>query len=63
MYFSDAPKLLFMFLHLILCCPSPYCIPRAIIKCRMTILISYFPCLAARFSTEADVQASGGGKT
>jgi len=42
-------KLLFMFLHLILCCPSPYCIPHAIIKCRMTILISYFPCLAARF--------------
>ena len=32
-------KLLLMFLHLILCCPSPYCIPHAIIKCRMTILI------------------------
>ena len=39
-------KLLFMFLHLILCCPSSYCIPHAIIKCRMTI--SYFPCLATR---------------
>ena len=36
-----------MFLHLILCCPSPYCIPHAIIECRMTILISYFPCLTA----------------
>jgi len=47
-------KLLFMFLHLILCCPSPYCIPHAIIKCRMTILISYFPCLAARFSSGED---------
>jgi len=47
-------KLLFMFLHLILCCPSPYCIPDAIIKCRMTILISYLPCLAARFSPHAD---------
>jgi len=43
-------KLLFMFLHLIRCCPSPYCIPHAIIKCRMTILISYFSCLAARVS-------------
>ena len=43
-------KILFMLLHLILCCPSPYCIPHAIIECRMTILISYFPCLAARFS-------------
>ena len=41
-------KPLIMFWHLILCCPSPYCIPHAIIKCRMTILISYFPCLAAR---------------
>ena len=37
------------FLHFILCCPSPYCIPHPIIKCRTTILISYFPCLAARF--------------
>jgi len=27
---------------------APYCIPHAIIKCRMTILISCFPCLAAR---------------
>jgi len=47
-------KPLFMFLHLILCCPSSYCIPHAIIKCRMTILISYFPCLAARFSPRED---------
>ena len=47
-------KLLFMFLHLILCCPSPYCIPHALIECRMTILISYFPCLAARFSPRED---------
>jgi len=47
-------KLLFMFLHLILCCPSPYCIPHAIIKCRMMMLISYFPCLAARFSPHED---------
>ena len=47
-------KLLFMFLHLILCCPSPYCIPHGIIECRMTILISYFPCLAARFFPCAD---------
>jgi len=31
------------------CCPSLYCIPHAIIKRRMTILISYFPCLAAWF--------------
>ena len=51
-------KLLFMFLHLILCCPSPYCIPHTIIKCRMTILISYFPCLAARFSPREDCQAA-----
>jgi len=44
-------KPLFMFFHFILCYPSPYCIPHAIIKCSMTrtILISYFPCLAARF--------------
>jgi len=47
-------KLLFMFLHLILCCPSLNCIPHAIIKCRMTILISYFPCLAARFPPRED---------
>jgi len=47
-------KLLVMFLHLILCCPSPYCIPHAIIKCRMTILMSYFLCLAARFSPRED---------
>jgi len=42
-------KLLFMFLHLILCCPFSYCIPHAIIKCRMRILISYVSYLAARF--------------
>ena len=42
-------KLLFIFWHLILCCPSLYCIPHAIIKCQMTILLYYFPCLAARF--------------
>jgi len=42
-------KPLFMFLHRIVCCPSPYCIPHAIIKCRVTILTTYFPCLAARF--------------
>ena len=47
-------KPLFMFLHLILRCPSSNCIPQAIIKCRMTILISYFPCLAARFSPRED---------
>jgi len=35
-------KPLFMFWHLILCCPSPCCIPHVIIKCRMTILIKYF---------------------
>ena len=42
---------LFMFLHLILCCPSSNCIFHAtqMIKYRMTILTSYFPCLAARF--------------
>ena len=42
-------KLLFMCLHLIFSCPSTYCIPHAIIECRMTILMSFFPCLAARF--------------
>ena len=47
-------KLLFMFLHLILCCPCLYCIPHAIMKCRMMILISYFACLAARFSPRED---------
>jgi len=41
-------KLLFMFLHVILYCPSPYCIPHTIIKCRMTILISYFPWFSPR---------------
>ena len=58
-YFKSSPvcahlspstrKLLFMFWHPILCCPSSYCMPHTIIKCRMTILISIFPCLAARF--------------
>jgi len=47
-------KSLFMFLHLILCCPSSNCISHAIIKCRMTILISYFPCLTARFFPRKD---------
>jgi len=42
-------SLCFSKLHLILCCPSPYCIPHAIIESRMTILINYFRCLAARF--------------
>ena len=41
-------KLLFMFLHLILCCPFSYCIPD-VIKCRMMILISYFPALRHGF--------------
>jgi len=39
----SACKPLFMFLHLILCCPSAYCIPHAIIKCRIMILIIIFP--------------------
>ena len=47
-------KPLFMFLHFILRCPSSYCIPHAIMKCRMTILISYFPCVAARFFPSED---------
>jgi len=47
-------KLIFMFLHLILCCPSPCCIPHTIIKCRVSILISYFPCLAAWFFPHED---------
>ena len=50
----NTSKLLFMLLHLILCCPSPYCIPHAIIQCRMTILISYVPYLAAQFSPRED---------
>ena len=41
-------KFLFMFLHLILCCPFSYCIPD-VIKCRMMILISYFPALRHGF--------------
>jgi len=41
-------------------CPSSYCIPHIIIKCWMTILISYFPCLAARvFPREESSTASG----
>jgi len=47
-------KSLFLFLHFILCCPSSNCISHAIIKCRMTILISYFPCLTARFFPRKD---------
>jgi len=36
-----APACLYScFLHLNLCCPFSYCIPHAIIQCRMTILIS-----------------------
>ena len=47
-------KLLFVFLQLIFCCPSPCCIPHTITKCRMIILISCFPCFAARFSPRED---------
>ena len=47
-------KPLFLFLHLILRCPSPYCIPHAIIPCQMNVLISYFPCLVARFFPRKD---------
>jgi len=50
-YLSPSTRqLLLMFWHFILSCPSSYCIPLAIIKCRTTILISYFPCLTTRFS-------------
>jgi len=35
-------------------CPSLYCIPHAIIECRMMISISHFPCLAARFFLRED---------
>jgi len=52
--FPGTCKLFFMFWNLILCCPSSYCIPHATIKCRMTILISYVPCLAARFFPRED---------
>jgi len=47
-------KPLFMFWHFILCCPSPYCIPHSIMKCRMKTLIRYFPCLTARFFPRED---------
>jgi len=47
-------KLLFMFLHINLRWPSSYCIPHAIMQCQMTILISYFACLAARFFPRED---------
>jgi len=57
-FVSSTYKPLFMFLHLILCCPSSYCIPHAIIKFRMTILISYFPCLAALFLPREDCSIS-----
>ena len=44
-----------MFLHLVLWCPSSCdCIPYAITKCRMTILISYLPCLPAQFLLRED---------
>jgi len=44
-------------LRLILCCPSPYCMPHAIIKCRITILITYFPCLARLVSLHLSLPA------
>jgi len=47
-------KPFFMFLHLILCCPSSNCISHAMIKCQMSILISYFPCLTARLFPRED---------
>jgi len=47
-------RALFMFLHLILCCPSSYCISHDIIKCRMTILISYVSFLTSRFFPRED---------
>jgi len=37
-----------MFWYFILRKPSSYCIPHTIIECRMTILTTYFSCLAAR---------------
>ena len=52
-------RLLFMFWHLIFCCSSSHCIPHAIIKCRLTILISYFPCLAAHFFQREDWSSVG----
>ena len=52
--FPSTCKLLYMFLHLIFCCLSLYCIHQAIIECQMTILISCFPCLAARFPPRED---------
>jgi len=52
--FPSTCKPLFMFWHLILHYPSSYCIPHAIIERQMTILISYFPCLAARFFPRED---------
>jgi len=51
---SNTCKPIFMFLHLILCCPSSNCISHAIMKCRITILISCFPCLTARFFPRED---------
>ena len=53
-FVSNTCKPLFMFLHLILCCPSPCCIPPAIMKCRVTILIIDFPCLATQFFPRED---------
>jgi len=47
--FPNTCKLLCICLHRIFRCLSSYCIPYAIIKCQMTMLINYFPGLAARF--------------
>jgi len=47
--FSSCFGTLFWHLNLRRSYPSSYCIPHAIIKCRMTNFISYIPCLAARF--------------
>jgi len=48
----------FMFLHLLLSCPSSYCISHAIIKFRMTVLINYNLYLAARFFPRAECSES-----
>ena len=47
-------ELLFMFWYLIFCCPPLCCISHAMEECPMTILIGYFPCLAARFFQRED---------
>jgi len=51
---SSTWKPLFMFLHLIFPCTASYCIPHAMIKCRMNILISNFTCLMAWFFPRED---------